>query len=153
MIPNPWLILGAVGVAIAATIGGYFYGCHVTNTARDASALKARLAATEAARDKEQGWQAALNASQAQLAKERHDAQARENKLRADIDAGARRLRIAVRQQRLPGDPEGPTGSHDTSIELAPSARAAYFDLRAGLKRDTEALKACQGYVRAIGGG
>lgn len=151
MIPNPWVILGAVGVALSLTVGAYFYGCHVTNTARDAEALTAQLEATEAARVKEQRWQAKLNASQAELAKERQDAQNRESSLRADIDTGARKLRIAIAKQHLSGDPESAPGSDDATAELAPEARRNYYDFRAAIITTEAALKSCQGYVRAIG--
>ena len=151
MIPNPWIILGALATAIALTLGAFFYGCHVTNTARDAEALTAQLKATEQARQIEQGWQAKLDASQSQLAKERQDAQARESSLRADIDSGARKLRIAIVKQRMSGDTQSASGSNDTSAELAPEARRAYSDLRAAITTDEQSLKACQGFVRSIG--
>lgn len=152
MIPNPWLILGAVGVAIALIVGAYFYGVHTTNTSRDAEALTAQLEATEKARATEQDWQAKLNASQAALTKERQDALKRESTLRADIDSGARKLRIAISRQQLSDNPEGSSGSDDTTAELAPEVRRHYFDFRAAIVTTEEALKACQGYVRAIGG-
>lgn len=151
MIPNPWIILGALATAIALTVGAFFYGCHVTNTARDAEALTAQLKATEQARQIEQGWQAKLNASQSQLAKERQDAQARESSLRADIDSGARKLRIAIARQQLPGDSQSTSGSNDTTAELAPSARSGYYNLRAAIIQTEQSLKACQGFVRSIG--
>ena len=152
MIPNPWLILGAVGVTLSLIAGAFFYSQHVTNTARDAEALTAQLEATEKARATEQDWQAKLNASQAALTKERQDALKRESSLRADIDTGARKLRIAITKQRVSSDPGGTSGSDDTTAELAPSARAAYHDLRAAIIADTQTINACQGYVRAIGG-
>jgi hypothetical protein len=152
MIPNPWVILGGVLTALALTVGGFLYGAHVTNTSRDAEALTAQLKATEQARAIEQGWQAKLDASQSQLAKERQDAQARESSLRADIDSGARQLRIAIARQQLPGNPEGSSGSNDETAELAPSARSAYSNLRTAIIETEQSLNACQGYVRAIGG-
>lgn len=152
MMPNPWLILGGVGMALFLTVSAYFYGCHVTNIARDKAALTAQLEATEAARQKEHNWQAALDAAQSQLAKERQDAQTRENKLRADIDDGARQLRIAVSRNSMPGDTKGTGGSDVEALELAPSARSAYSNLRASIIENANALKACQGYVRAVGG-
>jgi len=151
MIPNPWVILGGVLALIGVALGGYFYGCHVTNVSRDASALADQLKATEHARQIEQDWQAKLDASQSQLAKERQDAQARESSLRADIDSGARKLRIAIVKQRMSGNSQSTSGGNDTTAELAPEARRAYSDLRAAISQDEQSLKACQGFVRSIG--
>lgn len=151
MIPNPWLILGAVGVALSLIVGAYFYGVHTTNTSRDAEALTAQLEATEKARATEQDWQAKLNASQAALTKERQDALKRESSLRADIDTGARKLRIAITKQQLPDGSEGTSGSDDATGELAPSARSTYYRIRDAIIADTQTINACQGYVRAIG--
>lgn len=151
MIPNPWLILGGVGVALSLIVGAFFYGQHVNDTARDAEALKAQREATEKARQIEQDWQTKLNASQAELTKERQDAQKRESNLRADIDAGTRKLRIAISKQQLPSDPEGTTGGNDTTAELAPSARSAYYRIRDAARLNMDTIKACQGYVRALG--
>ena len=148
---NPWLILGAVGVALSLIVGAYFYGVHTTNTSRDAEALTAQLEATEKARATEQDWQAKLNASQAALTKERQDALKRESTLRADIDTGARKLRIAITKQRVSSDTEGTSGSDDATAELSPEARRAYTNLRAAIIADTQTINACQGYVRAIG--
>lgn len=151
MIPNPWLILGAVGVALSLIVGAYFYGVHTTNTSRDAEALTAQLEATKKARATEQDWQAKLNASQAALTKERQDALKRESSLRADIDTGARKLRIAITKQRVSSDTEGTSGSDDATGELAPSARSTYYRIRDAAKLNMDTTNACQGYVRAIG--
>ncbi len=151
MIPNPWLILGAAGAALSLIVGAYFYGQHVNDTARDAEALTAQLEAAEKARATEQDWQAKLNASQAALTKERQDAQKRESTLRADIDTGARKLRIAIAKQQLPDGSEGTSGSDDATAELSPTSRRAYSNLRAAIITDAQTINACQGYVRAIG--
>jgi len=152
MIPNPWLILGAVGVALSLIVGAYFYGVHTTNTSRDKSALTAQLKAAEATRLKEAEWRTALDASQSELAEERANHAKQEAALRNDIDTGARKLRIAIAKQQLPDGSEGTSGSDDATAELAPEARRHYFDFRAAIVTTEEALKACQGYVRAIGG-
>lgn len=151
MIPNPWLILGAVGVALSLIVGAYFYGVHTTNTSRDKSALTAQLKAAEATRLKEAEWRTALDASQSALTKERQDAQKRESTLRADIDTGARKLRIAISRQQLPDGSEGTSGSDDATAELSANSRSIYFRLRAAIIADTQTINACQGYVRAIG--
>lgn len=142
----------AVGLfLLALASGSYFKGRADVNNARDAADLAEQVKQEQAARATEQDWQAKLDASQSQLAKERNDAQKRESTLRADIDTGARKLRIAISRQQLPDGSEGTSGSNDATAELSPTSRRAYHDLRAAIIADTQTINACQGYVRAIG--
>ena len=77
---------------------------------------------------------------------------AENEKLRADVAAGDRRLRIAGRCSSVSGnlsDTSSSTRMDDgATVELAGAARRAVFDIRAGIIRDREALKGLQGYVR-----
>lgn len=75
-------------------------------------------------------------------------------KLRADVDAGAVRLRVKARcPASLPAASEpAPGAGVDTggTAELDPSARPAYFALRSGIAKQETQLKACQGVLRVI---
>ncbi|MGB3808636.1 MAG: lysis system i-spanin subunit Rz [Parvibaculum sp.] len=82
--------------------------------------------------------------------KEIQDAKLVEDKLRADVDSGARKLRIAVAAASLPGHPGTTSGSDDNTVELAASARSAYYDLRAEINQDQATINACQAYARAV---
>lgn len=142
----------AVGLfLLALASGSYFKGRADVTNARDAADLARLIQQEQAARAIEQDWQAKLNASQAALTKERQDALKRESSLRADIDTGARKLRIAITKQRVSSDTEGTSGSDDATAELSPTSRRAYTNLRAAIIADTQTINACQGYVRAIG--
>lgn len=142
----------AVGLfLLALASGSYFKGRADVNNARDAADLTKQVQQEQAARATEQDWQAKLNASQSALTKERQDALKRESTLRADIDTGARKLRIAITKQRVSSDTEGTSGSDDATGELAPSARSTYYRIRDAAKLNMDTTNACQGYVRAIG--
>lgn len=144
----------AVGLfLLALASGSYFKGRADVTNERDAADLAAQVKQEQAARATEQDWQAKLNASQDALTKERQDALKRESTLRADIDTGARKLRIAISKQRVSSDPEGTSGSDDATAELSANSRSIYFRLRAAIIADTQTINACQGYVRAIGAG
>lgn len=149
---NPWVLLGVLGATLALMFGSFLYGVHTTNTSRDAEALTVQLKAVEKARTIEQDWQAKFNEAQVQRLKEKQNAQALEESLRASIADGTRKLHIAVTQQRLSGDPEGTGGSNGTTAELAPEARQAYYDLRAAAEQVESTLNSCQDYVRVING-
>lgn len=153
MIPNPWIVIGAVVALIAAVTGAHIRGVSVGEANINAEWTAANLEAERAARDREKTWQRKLAVSQRELEQERQEHAAREADIRRDVELGTRRLLIlAERPERLPGDPSGTGGSDAVAVELSGKSRAAYHDLRAGIIRDTDTLKSCQAYVRAIGG-
>lgn len=152
MILDAKLILIMLVAALGLAVGAFFYGCHVTDTARDAEALTAQLKAEEDRRVIEAEWRKKLDASQAELAKEKANAAKREADLRSAVELGARKLRIAVERKSVPANPDGLCGGDDASLELSREARQAYFDLRAAIIQDTQTINACQAYVRSIGG-
>jgi len=117
------------------------------------SAERAAREALVAARLQEQSWAMRLHQLQTQFDQETRDAEAENRKLRADIDTGARRLRIQGMCPAGAGEPANPAAAasgHAAAIELAPDARQAVLDLREALMRDQRALRACQAYAREI---
>ena len=98
--------------------------------------------------------QAQLAALDAQYTKELNDAQAKNGELRTAVDAGARRLHIlAKRPTHCPavsGTADDTSLGDGAAVELAPTARRAYFNLRAGVTSDTAKLAACQQLLRAV---
>lgn len=147
---NPWLIIGLMVAALAIGAAGYAKGHGDANTAWEARTAAAQLASEQKARDTETAWRARLAALDAQHEKERRDAKALEDKLRADIDLGARKLRIAVSRNSVPGDPQAPGAGGSEDLELSPASRQAYHDLRASIIENRQTLDACQGYAEAI---
>ncbi len=151
MTMNPWIILGIVVAFVAAVTGAHLRGVSVGEANVHAEWTAAKLAASEARRDREKTWVRKLAVAQRELEKERQEHAKREADLRRDVELGSRKLLIlAQRPER--GDPASPAGGDAVAVELAPASRQAYHDLRAGIIRDTDTLKSCQAYVRAIGG-
>lgn len=84
----------------------------------------------------------------ARYTQELTDAKANADRLRDDVDSGAKRLLIlGKRPASCPAMPatSGDTGVGDgAAIELHPTAGRAYHNLRSGLTADTKKLLACQ---------
>jgi len=116
---------------------------------------RASRAALVAVRAREAAWAIRLHQLQTQFDQETRDAEAENRKLRADIDTGARRLRIQGMCPAIHGEPADPaaaTSRAAAAIELAPDAGRAVLDLREAIMRDQRALRACQAYAREISG-
>ncbi|WP_258231337.1 lysis protein [Achromobacter pulmonis] len=79
-------------------------------------------------------------------------AQIEDDGLRADVDAGRQRLHVrAACPAASGGVPETGTSAsvdHGARAELDPAARSDYFALRAGIRRLTAQLEACQARLR-----
>lgn len=153
MMPNPWIVLGAVVALVAAVFAARLNGIAVGEANIHAEWTAANLEAERAGRDREKTWLRKLAVASRELQKEREEHALREADLRRDVELGTRRLLIlAQRPERLPGDPDSAAGGDAQLVELSPVARQAYHDHRANIIRDTDTLNSCQAYVRAIGG-
>ena len=113
-------------------------------------------AATQArqALEKQQTTQKALAELDTKATKEKANALAENEKLRADVAAGDRRLRIAGRCSssgiNLPDATSTASLDDDGTIELAGAAGRTVFDIRAGIIKDRAALKGLQEYSREV---
>lgn len=80
------------------------------------------------------------------------NAQMQDDGLRADVDAGHQRLRVAATcPASSSGVSKAGTGARvgdGARAELDPAARSDYFALRAGIRRVTAQLAACQARLR-----
>lgn len=80
------------------------------------------------------------------------NAQVQDDALRADVDAGRQRLHVAAAcPAASSGVPKAGTGARvgdGARAELDPAARPDYFALRAGIRRLTAQLEACQARLR-----
>lgn len=101
--------------------------------------------------DKQQVAEQALADLDQKAQKEKTDAVAENEKLRADVAAGTRRLRIAGSCRASGGDVSssaGAAGMGDAgSVELTQASGRTLLDIRAGIIADQAALKALQAYV------
>ena len=79
---------------------------------------------------------------------------AENERLRADVAAGDRRLRIAGRcsadSSNLPDITRATSLDDGGTVELAGAAGRTVFDIRAGIIKDRGALKGLQAYVREV---
>lgn len=115
----------------------------------NAAAAQARQAL-----ERQQATQKALSELEAKAATEKAHALAENEKLRADVAADDRRLRIAGRCSANSGnlsDTTSTTGLDDGgTVELAGAAGRTVFDIRAGIIKDRAALKALQESVLEV---
>lgn len=108
-----------------------------------------------AAQRAQQAMQQAVAAIDAKHTQELSHALSDNDRLRADVFAGRRRLRIAAvcpapDRTDLPSGPSAPGLADGATVELSPEAGQAVLDLRADLTRDRAKLAGLQEYVRAI---
>ncbi len=99
--------------------------------------------------------QAALAALDAKHTKEMADEQAKNEKLRADVVAGTRRVRIAAANLatcQLVGNSTSGTGSlgDAAQVELSGAGGRAVLDLRASAIKDDQVIRYFQDYIRKI---
>ncbi|WP_439292322.1 MULTISPECIES: lysis system i-spanin subunit Rz [Rahnella] len=96
--------------------------------------------------------QAALAALDAKHTKEMADEQAKNEKLRADVAAGTRRVRIAAANlatSQLIRDTTSGTGSlgDAVQIDLTPAGGSAVLSLRGSTSKDDQVIQYLQGYA------
>ena len=104
--------------------------------------------------ERQQATQKALAELDAKATTEKARDLAENEKLRADVAAGDRRLRIAGRcsadSSNLPSSTSAARLDDGGTVELAGAAGRTVFDLRAGIIKDRAAMKGLQGYVRKL---
>ncbi|MGG5216160.1 lysis protein [Rahnella variigena] len=99
--------------------------------------------------------QSALAALDAKHTKEMADEQAKNEKLRADVAAGTRRVRIAAANLatcQLVGNSTSGTGSvgNAAQVELSGAGGRAVLDLRASAIKDDQVIRYLQDYIHKI---
>lgn len=122
------------------------------NHQSDLAAISAAGAAqARRAVEKQQAAEQALAALDQKAQKEKTDAIAENEKLRADVAAGTRRLRIAgscrASGGNVPSTSSAASVDNAGTVELTGSAGRTVLDVRAGIIADQAALKALQEYV------
>jgi prophage endopeptidase len=101
--------------------------------------------------DTEQAKWAAVETEQYTLLR---DKEKQINQLRADVDAGRKRLRVnatcPASSDRLPETGTSSSVDNGATPRLTKDAEQAYFDLESGIDRITRQLLACQARVKPI---
>lgn len=97
----------------------------------------------------------AFQALDAKHTKEMTDELAKNEKLRADIAAGTRRVRIAAANlatcQLVGNSTSGTSSLGDTvQIDLTPTGGQTVLDLRASIIKDNEVIEYLQGYIEYL---
>ena len=162
MTPGRWLAL-VVLVAIACfstwKVDAWRYGKELASLSAahqsDLSAIaNAASIQVRQALDKQQAAEQARADIDARTTKEKANALAENEKLRADVAAGDRRLRIAGRCSADSSNLSDTTSTARVddggTVELAGVAGRTVFDIRAGVIKDLTALKGLQEYVREV---
>lgn len=162
MIPWRWVGIGVlVGCSVFATwkVDAWRYGKQLANLSASHQAELAAIASAATvqvrqALEKQQAIQKTLAELDAKATKEKMNALAENEKLRADVAAGDRRLRIAGRCSTDSGDmsraASAPSLGNAGSVELTPASGRTVFDIRAGIVADQAALKVLQAYIRSL---
>ncbi|WP_321833209.1 lysis protein [Pseudomonas kulmbachensis] len=162
MTPGRWLALVAlVAIACFATwkVDAWRYGKELAslNAAHQADLTAISSAATAQARqalDKQRVAEQARADLDARTTKEKAHALAENEKLRADVVAGDRRLRIAGRCSASGSNLSDTTSASRLddggTVELAGAAGRTVFDIRARIIKDRAALKGLQEYVLRV---
>lgn len=150
-----------VGCSVFSTwkVEAWRYGKELANLSAvhqsDLSAI-ANAASTQVrqALDKQQAAEQARTDIDARTTKEKANALAENEMLRADVAAGDRRLRIAGRCSASSGDLSDTTSTARVddggTFELSGTAGRTVFDIRAGVIKDQAALIGLQEYVREV---
>ena len=162
MTPGRWLAL-VVLVAIACSftwkVDAWRYGKELASLSAahqsDLSAIaNAASIQVRQALDKQQAAEQARADIDASTTKEKANALAENEKLRADVAAGDRRLRIAGRCRAGSNNMPDPTSTarldDDSTIELTGAAGRTVFDIRARIIKDRAALMGLQEYVLRV---
>ena len=150
-----------VAIACFATwkVGAWRYGKQLADlsAAHQADLTSIANAAAAQARqalEKQQAIQKALAELDAKATKEKMNDLAENEKLRADVAAGDRRLRIAGRcsadSRNLPDTTSATRLDDGGTVDVAGIAGRAVFDIRAAVIKDRAALKGLQAYVQEV---
>ena len=162
MTPWRWVGLAAmVAIACFSTwkVDAWCYGKELAdlNASHQADLAAISTAAADRVRqvlEKQQAAQKILADHDAKATKEKAHALAENERLRADVAADDRRLRIAGRCSAGSGklsDTASATRVDDGgAVELAGATGRTVFDIRAGIIKDRAALKGLQEYVREV---
>lgn len=158
---NKYLIIGFTVFAVGAGFGWFIndniMSVRIAKINEATSKTLKSIAVTAANKQRElqneidtqqRKW-AAVEAEQYALLR---DAEKQNDKLRADVDAGRKRLLVnascPASSDRMPETGSSASVDNGAAPELNPEARQDYYSLRSGIERVTRQLLACQARLR-----
>ena len=162
MSPGRWMgivLLSAIACFFTWKVDVWRYGKELAslNAAHQAELSAIANAASTQVRqalDKQQAAEQARTDLDTRATKEKAYVLAENEKLRADVAAGDRRLRIAGRcsasSSNMPDTAVAARLDDGGNVELAGAAGRTVFDIRAGIIKDRSAMKGLQEYVLEV---
>ncbi|MEQ9832130.1 lysis system i-spanin subunit Rz [Pectobacterium versatile] len=162
-----WTIAGLALVAGIIAGGAFCWWITSTSYDTDIATLKSEhalvlksvsdkaAADSEAARSREHSFQQQIAALDSEHAKEREDAKRENERLRADIVSGKRRVQFATAALATCELSSGAVRSassmgNATGVQLSPAAGRNILDIRTGINDDQAKLVYLHEYIRAL---
>ena len=140
-----------IAVLIASLFGLTYYHYRVQSLNRDVSELSNVAKQQQATLDQIETQRQAVAAIDIKHTKELADAKSENERLRADIANGTKRLQLNATCTKPVSKTTGPASVDDvTGPELTPDARQNYFHLREQLVTAEKQILGLQEYIRTV---
>lgn len=140
-----------IAVLIASLFGLTYYHYRVQSLNRDVSELSNVAKQQQATLDQIETQRQAVAAIDIKHTKELADAKSENERLRADIASGTKRLQLNATCTKPVSKTTGPASVDDvTGPELTPDARQNYFHLREQLVTAEKQILGLQEYIRTV---
>ena len=140
-----------IAVLIASLFGLTYYHYRVQSLNRDVAELSNVAKQQQATLDQIETQRQAVAAIDIKYTKELADAKSENERLRADIASGTKRLQLNATCTKPVSKTTGPASVDDvTGPELTPDARQNYFHLREQLVTAEKQILGLQEYIRTV---
>jgi prophage endopeptidase len=145
------LTAALVAVLIASLFGLTYYHYRVQSLNRDVAELNKVAKLQQDALDQIETQRQAVAAIDIKYTKELADAKSENERLRADIASGTKRLQLNATCPKPVSKTTGPASMDDvTSARLAESAERDYIDLRERIGIATKQIEGLQAYINNV---
>ncbi|HEF7275741.1 TPA: lysis protein [Yersinia enterocolitica] len=145
------LTAALIAVLIASLFGLTYYHYRVQSLNRDVAELSNVAKQQQATLDQIETQRQDVAAIDIKHTKELADAKSENERLRADIASGTKRLQLNATCTSPVSKPTGPASVDDvTGPELTPDARQNYFHLREQLVTAEKQILGLQEYIRTV---
>lgn len=140
-----------IAVLVASLFGLTYYHYRVQSLNRDVAELSKVAKQQQATLDQIETQRQAVAAIDIKYTKELADAKSENERLRADITNGTKRLQLSATCTKPVSKTTGPASVDDvTSPELTPAARRDYIDLRERIGIATTQINGLQAYITNV---
>ncbi|AJJ04938.1 bacteriophage Rz lysis family protein [Yersinia pseudotuberculosis] len=140
-----------IAVAVVLLFGVTYYQGRVTTLQRDVAEITAVARQQQAALDQIETQRQDVAAIDIKYTRELADAKSENERLRADIESGTKRLQLNATCPKPVPKATGTTGMDDvTGPELTPAARRDYLSLRERIGIATTQIEGLQAYINNV---